>query len=173
LSEDYTAFLAEGPAAVASRPEGPAPATFDRITVDDVTFTYPSATRPALRNVSLEIRAGEVIALVGENGSGKTTLAKLLCRRYLPQSGQVRWDHTDTATVDPDQLRRRVAVIFQDFLHYALPARENVGLGAVGHIDACGAGCRSTALDAPLAELALQRQGPIRHSQIVFLANAP
>jgi ATP-binding cassette subfamily B protein len=128
--EDYTTFLDQGPSAIAARAQLPAPACFDRITVDDVTFTYPSATRPALRNVSLQVDAGEIIALVGENGSGKSTLAKLLCRLYLPDSGQVCWDDTDTATVDPDQLRRNVAVIFQDFLHYALPARENIGLGA-------------------------------------------
>ncbi len=133
--EDYTAFLEQGPSAVTARPHLAAPTGFARITVDGVSFTYPSATRPALRNVSLQIDKGEIIALVGENGSGKTTLAKLLCRLYLPDSGRICWDATATAMVDPDQLRRNVAVIFQDFLHYALPARENIGLGAVERID--------------------------------------
>ena len=82
-----------------------------------------------MTGVSLEIGAGEIVALVGENGSGKTTLAKLLCRLYLPERGRVLWDGMDTATVDPDELRRSVAVIFQDFLHYSLPASENVGMG--------------------------------------------
>ena len=82
----------------------------------------------------MEIGAGEIVALVGENGSGKSTLAKLLCRLYLPQRGRVLWDGTDTATVDPDELRRSVAVIFQDFLHYALPAAENIGMGRHQHI---------------------------------------
>lgn len=132
--EDFTAFLTEGPAAIAARAGQPAPDRFERIRVDGVTFTYPSAATPALCDVSLEISAGEIVALVGENGSGKTTLAKLLCRLYLPQSGQIRWDDVDTATVDPDGLRRHTAVIFQDFLHYALPARENIGLGAVEHL---------------------------------------
>ena len=77
----------------------------------------------------MEIGAGEIVALVGENGSSKTTLAKLLCRLYLPEQGRVLWDGVDTATVDPDGLRRSVAVIFQDFLHYALPASENIGMG--------------------------------------------
>ncbi|TDO30410.1 ATP-binding cassette subfamily B protein [Kribbella sp. VKM Ac-2527] len=133
--EDFTSFLAFGPAAIADRASGPAPRDFGRLVVDDVTFTYPAATAPALRNVSLEVGAGEVIALVGENGSGKTTLAKLLCRLYLPQSGQIRWDEADTATVDPDELRQNIAVIFQDFLHYALTARENIGFGSVVHVD--------------------------------------
>jgi ATP-binding cassette subfamily B protein len=97
--------------------------------VEDVSFTYPSATTPAVTNVSMEIGAGEIVALVGENGSGKTTLAKLLCRLYLPHGGRVLWDGVDTASVDPDGLRRSVAVIFQDFLHYALPAAENIGMG--------------------------------------------
>jgi ATP-binding cassette subfamily B protein len=87
----------------------------------------------------MEIGAGEIVALVGENGSGKTTLAKLLCRLYLPQGGRVVWDGVDTATVDPDGLRRSVAVIFQDFLHYALPAAENVGMGRHQRIGDIGA----------------------------------
>lgn len=133
--EDFTSFVAFGPAAITARPSQPAPAGFERITVEDLTFTYPAATSPALRHVSLQIDAGEVIALVGENGSGKTTLAKLLCRLYVPQHGTIRWDDTDIAAVAPDGLRRNVAVIFQDFLHYALTARENIGFGAVEHID--------------------------------------
>ena len=79
--------------------------------------------------MSLEIGAGEIVALVGENGLGKTTLAKLLCRLYLPDQGRVLWDGVDTAAVDPDEPRRSVAVIFQDFLHYSLPAAENIGMG--------------------------------------------
>jgi len=154
--EDFTTFLERGPAAVAARARQPAPRRFDRIVADGVTFTYPSATVPALRDVSFEVRAGEVIALVGENGSGKTTLAKLLCRLYLPQSGQIRWDGTDTATVDPDALRRNTAVIFQDFLHYALPARENIGLGAVEHLDdldVIRGAARRAGADRPISQL--------------------
>jgi ATP-binding cassette subfamily B protein len=70
-----------------------------------------------------------VIALVGENGSGKTTLAKMLAGLYRPERGRITWDDTDLAEVDADELRRSVAVIFQDFERYLLPARENVGLG--------------------------------------------
>jgi ABC-type multidrug transport system fused ATPase/permease subunit len=127
--EDFTSFVAMAPRVEATRPRGPAPAGFRRLRVEDVSFTYPSATTPAVAGVSMEIGAGEIVALVGENGSGKTTLAKLLCRLYLPREGRVLWDGTDTATVDPDELRRSVAVIFQDFLHYSLPAGENIGMG--------------------------------------------
>jgi ATP-binding cassette subfamily B protein len=133
--EDYTTFLATAPITHGASGNLPAPTTFDRLTVEHVTFTYPAASTPALRDVSLQIKAGQVLALVGENGSGKTTLAKLLSRLYLPDSGAVRWDDTDTADLDPAQLRRRIAVIFQDFARYDLTARENIGLGAVEHID--------------------------------------
>jgi ATP-binding cassette subfamily B protein len=85
--------------------------------------------------VSLEIGAGEVVALVGENGSGKTTLAKIIAGLYRPQAGRVLWDGVDVAAVDADELRRAVAVVFQDFERYLLPARENVGLGRHERID--------------------------------------
>jgi ATP-binding cassette, subfamily B, bacterial len=127
--DDYIAFLEELPRAVAARPSGPAPLGFRRLDVDGVTFTYPSGEGPALKDVSLHIEAGEVVALVGENGSGKTTLAKLLARLYEPQEGTIRWDGKDISDADPDELRRSVAVIFQDFLRYYLRARDNIGLG--------------------------------------------
>jgi ATP-binding cassette, subfamily B, bacterial len=127
--EDFTSFVAMAPEVEARRRRDPAPSGFRRLEVEEVSFTYPSATTPALSGVSMEIGAGEIVALVGENGSGKTTLAKLLCRLYLPHGGRVLWDGADTATVDPDELRRSVAVIFQDFLHYSLPAAENIGMG--------------------------------------------
>jgi len=133
--EDFTSFVALAPQVEARRRRHPAPRGFRRLRVDRVSFTYPSATTPALREVSMEIGAGEIVALVGENGSGKTTLAKLLCRLYLPHGGRVLWDGVDTATVDPDGLRRSVAVIFQDFLHYSLPAAENIGMGRHQRLD--------------------------------------
>jgi ATP-binding cassette, subfamily B, bacterial len=133
--EDFTSFVAMAPHVESRRSRGPAPAGFRRLAVEDVSFTYPSATSPAVAGVSMEIGAGEIVALVGENGSGKTTLAKLLCRLYLPHGGRILWDEVDTASVDPDGLRRSVAVIFQDFLHYALPAAENIGMGRHQRID--------------------------------------
>ena len=131
---DYTSFLSLAPEA---SPDGPSPAPprFERIVVEDVGFAYPDTTEPALRDVSLEIGAGEVVALVGENGSGKTTLAKIVAGLYRPRSGRVLWDGVDSAGIDPDELRRAVAVVFQDFERYLLPARENVGLGRHERID--------------------------------------
>jgi ATP-binding cassette subfamily B protein len=154
--EDFTTFLAIAPLTHGATGTQPAPATFDRISVEDVTFTYPASTAPALRDVSLHIEAGQVIALVGENGSGKTTLAKLLSRLYLPDSGTIAWDATNIADMNADEVRRRVAVIFQDFARYDLTARENIGLGAVEHIDdpdAVHAAARHAGADRYLAAL--------------------
>jgi ATP-binding cassette subfamily B protein len=137
--EDYRAFLELLPQAIERVPGGPAPGGFRRLDVQGVSFTYPSGDRPALTNVSLEIRAGEIVALVGENGSGKTTLAKLLAGLYRPAQGVIRWDGLDLSAIDPDELRRSIAVIFQDFIRYHLPARENIGLGRVDAIDDLGA----------------------------------
>jgi ABC-type multidrug transport system fused ATPase/permease subunit len=122
------------------------PRRFERIDVRNVDFSYPMQTgdgppvrrrepRPALRDVSLSIGAGEVIALVGENGSGKTTLAKMLCGLYRPDRGQILWDGVDVADMDPDGLHDRTAVLFQDFARFMLSARENIGLGRVERID--------------------------------------
>jgi ABC-type multidrug transport system fused ATPase/permease subunit len=137
--DDYNAFIDLLPKVAEKRPTAAAPRRFDLLTVDGVSFTYPSGNEPALRDVHLEIRRGEVVALVGENGSGKTTLAKLLAGLYSPTKGRIGWDGVDISTVDPDDLRRSVAVIFQDFIRYHLPARDNVGLGrsdAAGDLDA-------------------------------------
>ena len=95
----------------------------------------PRVQRPALRGVSMEIRAGEVVALVGENGSGKTTLAKMLTGLYRPDRGTITWDGIDVATLDPDWLHDHVAVLFQDFARFMLTTKENIGLGRVEHID--------------------------------------
>ena len=127
--EDFTTFVDAAPALEEARPDVVPPRTFRRLSVDDVSFTYPSRDEPSLRNVSLTLEAGEIVALVGPNGSGKTTLAKLLAGLYQPTSGTIRWDAADAATFDPGQLRSSVAVIFQDFVKYVMSAEENIGLG--------------------------------------------
>ena len=132
---DYSSFLTLEPAVEAAEGTRPAPQGFDRLSLEDVSFTYPESDRPAVDRVSLEIGKGEIIALVGENGSGKTTLAKMLAGLYRPETGRIRWDDVDVAEVDADELRRAVAVIFQDFERYLLPARENVGLGRKERIE--------------------------------------
>ncbi|GAA2431268.1 ABC transporter ATP-binding protein [Actinomadura vinacea] len=135
--QDLREFLKERerPPALAA----PAPAGFRRLTVEGLTFTYPSADRPALRGVDLEIGTGQVIALVGENGSGKTTLAKLLSHLYRPQGGRISYDGVDVAGADPDELRGSIAVLFQDFQRYLLPAADNVAMGRWERIDDQGA----------------------------------
>jgi ATP-binding cassette, subfamily B, bacterial len=132
---DYSSFLMLEPEVEAAEGTRPAPAGFDRLSVENVSFTYPESDRPAVDGVSLEIGKGEIVALVGENGSGKTTLAKMLAGLYRPERGRILWDDVNVSDVDPDELRRAVAVIFQDFERYLLPARENVGLGRKERIE--------------------------------------
>jgi ATP-binding cassette subfamily B protein len=96
-----------------------------------VSFTYPGAAQPALRDVTLRVRPGESVALVGSNGSGKTTLVKLLAGLYEPTGGTVRYQGRDLRDWDPQALRRRVGVIFQDFNRYQLTVGANIGAGDV------------------------------------------
>lgn len=99
------------------------------IALSGVSYTYPGSDRPAVDRVDLRIGAGEVVALVGENGSGKTTLAKLIAGLYAATEGSIHWDGVDTKELEPADIRRSVAVIFQDFVRYQLSALENIGLG--------------------------------------------
>jgi ATP-binding cassette subfamily B protein len=101
----------------------------------DVSFKYPGREDWALRHVNLHIRPGEKLALVGANGAGKTTLIKLLTRLYDPTEGQILIDGVDMRDYDPSQLRERIGVIFQDFVHYQLSARENIGFGQIQALD--------------------------------------
>jgi ATP-binding cassette subfamily B protein len=100
---------------------------------DNVGFRYPDAEKWALRGLQFELRAGEVLALVGENGAGKTTLVKLLARLYDPDEGRILLDGRDLRDYDLDDLRANIGVIFQDFVRYHLTAGENI---AVGQVDA-------------------------------------
>jgi ATP-binding cassette subfamily B protein len=101
----------------------------DGIRFEDVSFTYPEATEPALQNITLHLVPGTSVALVGENGSGKTTLIKLLTRLYAPTSGRILLDGQDLTEWDETALRERIGVIFQDFARYQLLVGENVGAG--------------------------------------------
>jgi ATP-binding cassette subfamily B protein len=101
------------------------------IAFENVSFRYPGAREDAVCDVSLRILPGETVALVGENGSGKTTLIKLLCRFYDPTSGRIRMDGSDLRDLRPEELRRQISVIFQDYIKYNLTARENIAFGNV------------------------------------------
>jgi len=103
------------------------------IVFDDVGFRYPGATSWALRHISLHIPKNESLALVGHNGAGKTTFIKLLTRLYEPSEGRILLDGKDLRAWDPEALRARIGVVFQDFNQYQLKVRENVGLGSVAH----------------------------------------
>ncbi len=126
---DYLAFCAEATRRTAPPGSQAAPEAFGRIAADRITFAYPGAARMALSEVSVEIRQGEVVALVGENGSGKTTLAKVLAGLYRPQGGTVCWDGTDIGNIDAESLRERIAVIAQDHANWPLTVRHNIVMG--------------------------------------------
>jgi ATP-binding cassette subfamily B protein len=119
--------------AAGSATAGPLPA--DGVRFQNVSFTYPGASEPAVRGVSFHLQPGHSLALVGENGSGKTTLIKLLTRLYSPSDGRITLDGLDLAEWNPATLRRRVAVIFQDFARYQLKVGENIGVGDVEHFE--------------------------------------
>lgn len=108
---------------------GPDPT--DGIRFERVSFSYPDAPTPALADVSLHIRPGESLALVGENGSGKTTLIKLLTRLYPPTQGRILYEGLDLTEWDEATLHERIGVIFQDFTRYQLKVGENIGAGDV------------------------------------------
>lgn len=101
------------------------------IVADRVSFTYPGNQKPSLENVSLELKKGEIIALVGPNGAGKSTLVRLLTRLYDPGSGNIRLDGQDIRAMDPQEYRKYFSVVFQDFMLYNLSAGENIRLGNI------------------------------------------
>tara|TARA_B100000686_G_scaffold314907_1_gene361342 strand:- start:900 stop:2741 length:1842 start_codon:yes stop_codon:yes gene_type:complete len=106
----------------------------DGIRFEGVTFIYPGNDKAALNNVSLHIKPGESLAIVGENGSGKTTLIKLLTRLYSPASGKIFLEGLELKEWDIEALRKKIGVIFQDFARYQLIVGENIGIGDVEEI---------------------------------------
>jgi len=126
---DYLDFCQQAEGHLPRRRPRPAPPGFSVIRASRIGFTYPGAARAALTDVSIEIRRGEVIALVGENGSGKTTLAKLLAGLYEPASGDITWDGLSLADINKEQLRDRISVIMQDYTRWPMTALENITMG--------------------------------------------
>jgi ATP-binding cassette, subfamily B, bacterial len=117
-------------AARAASGEAAAPAILRHgLRVEGVGFAYPDRDKPVLTDVSFEIPAGKVIALVGENGSGKSTLVKLLCGFYRPSSGRILIDDTELTEIAPADWRGRIGGAFQDFTNFEVAMHESVGLG--------------------------------------------
>jgi ATP-binding cassette subfamily B protein/ATP-binding cassette subfamily C protein len=151
---DYVAFCDDARARIRPPGSAAAPPGFTRITASGVTFSYPGADAPSLREVSVEINQGEVVALVGENGSGKTTLAKILAGLYRPQAGDVRWDDVSIADVNGEPLRERIAVIAQDHGNWPLTVRDNIIMGRLLDDGQLAVAAAASGADTVIADLA-------------------
>ncbi|MGH9578456.1 MAG: ABC transporter ATP-binding protein, partial [Terriglobales bacterium] len=128
--DDYFSFLAIEPLVPVPAQPRSIPSRLDKgVEFDDVSFSYPGGTEPAIAGLNLHIRNGELIALVGENGAGKSTLVKLLLRFYDADQGSVRVGGVNVKDLDPEVLRSRIGVLFQDYASYELSIRENVVMG--------------------------------------------
>jgi ATP-binding cassette subfamily B protein len=130
------AWLEDYAAALSADADLPVPERIEQgIRFEDVSFAYPGTDRLVLQDVSLELPAGAVVAVVGENGAGKTTLVKLLAKLYEPTSGRILVDGVDLARVPAEGWRERLAGAFQDFFRFELRARQSVGLGDEPRLD--------------------------------------
>lgn len=105
------------------------------IRFEQVSFAYPGSNRNAVEEFDLELPAGKVVALVGENGAGKSTLVKLLCRFYDPDRGRILFDGEDLRRLDPEALRHRISILFQDPIRYQATVCENIGFGEVSQLN--------------------------------------
>nr|WP_274622427.1 ABC transporter ATP-binding protein [Myxococcus fulvus] len=114
-----------------SPPRSPPRGRTNDIELRDVSFRYPGKEAWALRHVSLTLRPGQKLALVGENGAGKSTLVKLLLRLYEPTEGAILYGGVDLRDMDVGDLRSRFGAVFQDFVRYQFNVAENIGLGHV------------------------------------------
>jgi ATP-binding cassette subfamily B protein len=163
--DDLFSFFEIEPEIVSPENPRPFPAPIrDGFTFEDVGFRYPGAERWAVRHMTFTLRAGEVLALVGENGAGKTTLVKLLARLYDPDEGRILLDGHDLREYDLVALRSNVGVIFQDFVRYHLTAGENI---AVGRIEARNDHDRiAGAAESSLADEVIEKL-PARYDQII------
>jgi ATP-binding cassette subfamily B protein len=135
MSNLFTFLTLEPQMPVAKQPKPMPEKLVQGIEFRDVSFKYPGRQQWALHHVNLTLRPGEKLALVGANGAGKTTLIKLLTRLYDPTEGQILVDGVDLREYDQADWRRKIGVIFQDFVRYHLSASENVGLGQIEALD--------------------------------------
>lgn len=124
-------FLSLKPTLLPPDDPQPLPEKIEQIEFRDITFRYPGMDRDVLSHYSLVARMGEITRLEGRNGFGKSTLVKLLLRLYDPQQGAVLINGTDIRRFDPVELRRRMGVLFQDFVRFFVSAKENIAFGDV------------------------------------------
>ena len=130
--KDFYKFLALEPTIKSPAHPRPVPnPAHEGVVFENVGFGYAGGKKQVLSDVSLTIKPGEIIALVGENGAGKTTLIKLLCRLYDPTSGRITLDGIDLRDFDVADLRRAITVLFQDYNQYQMLAWENIWIGDV------------------------------------------
>lgn len=128
--DDYFSFLSIDELVKKVEHPEPLPSRFDKgIVFENVSFKYPGSSEYAVRNFNLTINNGELIALVGENGAGKSTIIRLLLRFYDADEGSITIGGIDLRKTDPEELRNRVGVLFQDYANYELTIRENVTMG--------------------------------------------
>ncbi len=144
----YFDIPTNGEAPRRSPPLSPPRGRDNAIELRNVSFRYPGKQEWALQHVSLSLKAGEKLGLVGDNGAGKSTLVKLLLRLYDPTEGEILYGGVDLRDMDPKDLRSRMGAVYQDFVRYQFSAAENIGLGEVKHLE-----------DRPRIELAAQLGG--------------
>jgi ATP-binding cassette subfamily B protein len=132
---DFENFRATLPVIRERRPTRIPPAPPTVLSADRLGYRYPGASEDAVREISFELRRGQIMAVVGANGSGKSTMAKLICGLLPPARGTVRWDGVDLAGCDPSLVRAQIAPVFQDFARYMLTIRRSIGLGDVQRLD--------------------------------------
>jgi ATP-binding cassette, subfamily B, bacterial len=143
------AWLEDYAAAVAAAADEPAPAALvEGIRLEHVSFAYPGTDRLVLDDITVELPAGAVVAVVGENGAGKTTLVKLLAKLYEPTSGRILVDGRPLHRMAADQWRSRLGGAFQDFFRFEFRARHSVGVGDLPRLD-----------DEPAVATAVDRAG--------------
>jgi ATP-binding cassette subfamily B protein len=123
------------PVGAAAKPLQLPAAVEEGVRFENVGFQYPGSDAWALRGINLFVPRGSSLALVGHNGAGKTTFIKLLARLYEPTEGRILLDGRDLREWEPEALRKRIGVIFQDFNQYQFRVRENVGFGSVDHLE--------------------------------------
>jgi ATP-binding cassette, subfamily B, bacterial len=101
------------------------------LVLDSVSFSYPGSANPSLSNISLQIKPGQMVVIVGENGAGKSTLAKLLCRLYDPEVGNIKFRGEDIRVQSIENWQRKIAVVFQDFGRFSATIRDNIAFGKI------------------------------------------